>query len=256
LGKRIGKQFLDADSSPLLSIITVVFNGVDRLEETILSIAPHLNKEVEYIIVDGGSKDGTLDVIRQHEGHIDYWISEPDHGIYDAINKGITASHGHFFYVLNVGDKLLELPWAQLNDAVQRDADVALFKVLLSDGRTIESTIDYRIRFGNTIHHQGAFYSRKLNVQYQLDYKVFSDFNTNQKLFQQKKKFIAYDKVISLHALDGVSNERKYRQEYYRVIRNNFGIFWMLTGILYIKQGELRRAIVNKFRPKKIADNA
>ena len=73
---------------PLISIITVVFNGAKHLEETILSILNQSYPNIEYIIIDGGSTDGTLDIIKKYENYIDYWISEPDNGIYDAMNRG------------------------------------------------------------------------------------------------------------------------------------------------------------------------
>ena len=72
---------------PLITVITVVFNGVETLEETIKSIINQIYPNVEYIIIDGGSTDGTIDIIKKYEDSIDYWVSEPDKGIYDAMNK-------------------------------------------------------------------------------------------------------------------------------------------------------------------------
>lgn len=228
---------------PMVSIITVVFNGVNGLEETIVSIKSHKTRNIEYIIIDGGSTDRTVELIKKNESVVDYWSSEPDNGIYDALNKGIKIARGHFFYVLNVGDKLLQFPGAELNEAIKKDADVVLFNVLLSDGRIIKSQIDYRTRFGNTIHHQGAFYKRSLNIVYDVAFKVYSDFDINQKLFLKRRKFISFDKVISRHSLDGVSNDRKNRSEYFAVIRKNVGLIWVIIGYMYITQGELRNAI-------------
>jgi glycosyltransferase involved in cell wall biosynthesis len=226
--------------NPLVSIITVVYNGASGIEETVVSVKERLTDDIEYIIIDGGSSDGTLDVIRKHEASIDYWISEPDRGIYDAINKGIKISNGYFFFVLNLGDKLIELPHAELKEAKEKGGDVILFNVLLSNGKVISSKIDYRTRFGNTIHHQGAFYKRSLNITYDLTYRVYSDFDLNQKLFLQRKKFMKFNKVVSSHSLSGISNDRKYRSEYFSVIRKNFGLVWVIIGFLYIWQGEMR----------------
>ena len=232
-----------SENTPLVSIVTVVLNGIHALEKTLLSVRAQLNNDVEYIVVDGGSTDGTVELIQRHEDYIDHWSSGPDKGIYDALNKGIKLTRGHFFYVLNVGDELVALPYAELLEARKKNADVVLFSVLFSDGRIFRSTIDYRTRFGNTIHHQGAFYRRELNIVFDLAYKVFSDFDVNQKLFIQRKNFMSFDKVISRHSLDGVSNERKNFSEYLSVIRKNFGTFWVVVGFIYVKQGELRRSI-------------
>lgn len=89
---------------PLISVITVVYNGAKYLEETILSILNQSYPNIEYIIIDGGSTDGTLDIIKKYENYIDYWISEPDNGIYDAMNKGISISNGSTIGLLNSGD--------------------------------------------------------------------------------------------------------------------------------------------------------
>ena len=92
---------------PLISIITVVYNGEKYLEQTINSVINQTYKNIEYIIIDGGSTDGTLDIIKQYEQHIAYWISEPDKGQSDALNKGIKKANGQVLGWLNADDYLL-----------------------------------------------------------------------------------------------------------------------------------------------------
>jgi glycosyltransferase involved in cell wall biosynthesis len=89
---------------PLVTIITVVFNGEKYLEQTIQSVINQNYDNVEYIIIDGGSTDGTVDIIRKYEDRIDYWVSEPDNGIYDAMNKGISLSTGNIIGIINSDD--------------------------------------------------------------------------------------------------------------------------------------------------------
>ena len=91
-------------NNPLISIVTVVYNGKVFLEETILSIINQTYKNIEYIIIDGGSTDGTVDIIKKYENKISYWISEKDNGIYDAMNKGIKKSTGEWINFMNAGD--------------------------------------------------------------------------------------------------------------------------------------------------------
>jgi glycosyltransferase involved in cell wall biosynthesis len=237
-GKRLHQPHKECDR--LVSIITVVYNEVNTVRDTIQSVVRTHSDEREYLIIDGGSNDGTIDVIKSYDDSVDYWISEPDKGIYDAINKGISLSKGDYLLVVNAGDRLIHLPLEDLRVARALHADVVLFDVLFSNGKIFRSQIDYRSRFGNTVHHQGAFYSRKMNIKYDLAFKVFADFDVNQKLLIQKKKFLKFDKVISSHSLDGISNEKQYRGEYFSVIRKNFGLFWVLAGSLYLWQGELR----------------
>ena len=89
---------------PLISIITAVYNGEKNLEETILSVTNQTYDNVEFIIIDGSSTDGTIDIIKKYEDKIDYWISEKDSGIFDAMNKGILASKGDYINFMNAGD--------------------------------------------------------------------------------------------------------------------------------------------------------
>jgi glycosyltransferase involved in cell wall biosynthesis len=90
---------------PLVTIITVVFNGEKHLEQTIQSVISQTYNNVEYIIIDGGSTDGTVDIIRKYEEVIDYWVNEPDAGISDAMNKGISLATGILINHLHAGDK-------------------------------------------------------------------------------------------------------------------------------------------------------
>lgn len=95
---------------PIISIITVVFNASLVLEETVLSVLKQKDDAVEYIIIDGGSTDGTIDVIKKYQDRISDWVSEPDTGIYDAMNKGILRANGKYICFINTGDLLFELP--------------------------------------------------------------------------------------------------------------------------------------------------
>lgn len=87
-----------------ISVITVVYNGFLVLESTILSVINQTHPLIEYIIIDGKSTDGTVDLIKKHSKYVNYWISEKDEGIYDAMNKGILKASGDFVFFLNAGD--------------------------------------------------------------------------------------------------------------------------------------------------------
>ena len=91
-------------SATLITVITVVFNAARTIEETILSVIHQAYGNIEYIVIDGGSTDATLDIIRKYEHAIDYWVSENDKGIYDAMNKGINISTGDWVNFMNAGD--------------------------------------------------------------------------------------------------------------------------------------------------------
>ncbi|MGD0283763.1 MAG: glycosyltransferase family 2 protein [Dissulfurispiraceae bacterium] len=95
-----------ARQNPLITVITVVFNGAETLEQTILSVLRQSSDNVEYLIIDGGSTDGTLDIIRKYEYAIDYWVSEPDGGIYEAWNKAAGIALGDWCIFLGADDEL------------------------------------------------------------------------------------------------------------------------------------------------------
>ena len=108
-GRRTDGIYCRSDPTmPLASIITVVRNGEQTLERTMCSVFSQSYPNIEYIVIDGGSTDGTLDIIRKYDGRIAYWLSEPDHGISDAFNKGIAASTGELIGLLNADDWLSE----------------------------------------------------------------------------------------------------------------------------------------------------
>ena len=87
-----------------LSVITINFNNRDGLRKTIESVVKQTYKDFEYIIIDGGSTDGSVDVIKEYADKIDYWVSEPDKGIYNAMNKGIDVAKGEYCIFMNSGD--------------------------------------------------------------------------------------------------------------------------------------------------------
>jgi len=97
-------QQLSSKSLPLITIITVVYNGEKYLEETIKSVLAQNYPNIEYLVIDGGSTDGTLDILRRYDDYIDYWVSEKDKGIYDAINKGLTLARGSLVGIIGADD--------------------------------------------------------------------------------------------------------------------------------------------------------
>ncbi len=225
---------------PKITIITVLYNAVSTSEETVLSVINQNFDDFEYIIVDGGSTDGTLDVIKKHQDKITLWISEQDKGIYDAMNKGIKLAKGEYIYFINSGDILIELPILELTKS---DAVLIAFPVKLSNGNTFKPRIDNTIKTRNTLHHQGCFYRNHPKLEFDITFKVFSDFYLNQKMFKQKKKIeVCLSPIVAYHDLGGISNDKKYSKEIFAVVKKNFGIKYQFLSWLYFKkQGFMKR---------------
>jgi glycosyltransferase involved in cell wall biosynthesis len=219
---------------PLISIVTVVFNGEKHLAQTIDSVLRQTSHCVEYIVVDGGSSDGTVDILRRYEGQIGYWVSEPDTGIYNAMNKGWELSRGEYIYYLGADDVLLSLPIPSLRRACDAGIEIVYGDVHLSDGRTFKSRYGWELLFNNTLHHQGLFLKRTICPRSPFDehYRVFSDFDLNQRLYARKAHALFVKGPIARFSVDGVSNDRASSREFFQVIGNNFGPFAM--GIAYL----------------------
>lgn len=125
----------EKNDAVLITIITVAYNAKETIEQTILSVIGQSYSNVEFIVVDGGSTDGTLDIIRKYEHAIDYWISESDTGISNAFNKGILLSTGEYHLVLNADD------WYDIDAISTLAADLPAdqtFAVLCSDARVVD----------------------------------------------------------------------------------------------------------------------
>ena len=225
-----------------ITIITVVFNGADYIEETIQSVIQQRkireDLTISYLIIDGRSTDGTIDVIKRSEHHITKWISEPDLGIYDAMNKGwAEAEDDSYILFLGAGDRVEQLP-----DLSKYDSHKGIFgNVNLGNNRLYRSTADFRIRLGNTLHHQALLIHKSVHINppFNLAYKAYADYEFNARLYNQGIKFIFDDSFLS-YALPGGLTEKFHTEESQLIIRNNFGRFWELMSSLYYQYQNAR----------------
>lgn len=216
---------------PRITIITVVYNGASSLDATIHSILAQTYKHIDYIVVDGGSTDGTIDLLRRYNDKIAYWISEPDQGIYDAMNKGWSMAHDDSFILfLGAGDRIVQLPEPS---SIYKDYDVIYGKVDLGV-QHFRPKADARLRVVNSLHHQGMLVRKRLCLitPFNIRYKVYADFDFNQRLLKQGARFIFSDRLLA-HMQSGGISHKHYIQEYLQVIVNNFGLYWGILALLY-----------------------
>lgn len=175
---------------PLISVTTVVFNGAATLEHTIRSVIEQAYDNVEHIIIDGGSTDATLDILRKYDTSIDYWISEKDAGIYDAMNKGIALARGDYIGMLNADDYFASSSALEIIATRLRASNVdAVFSCLdIVDPANLDRVLrkycisrfsPFMLRIGVMPPHP-TFYCRKSCYekagQYRTDYRIAADF--------------------------------------------------------------------------------
>ena len=175
---------------PLISVITVSYNAVSTIEDTILSVINQTYSNIEYIIIDGGSTDGTVDIIKKYQEKISFWVSEPDKGIYDAMNKGIRMSTGDIVGIINSddfyhrGDVLEKV--AESFEAGETEAIYGDVRFVNPDNldRTVRYYSSKRFvpslfRFGFMPAHPTFFTYRKYFDQfgyYKTNYKIAADY--------------------------------------------------------------------------------
>ena len=229
------------NNDPLISVITVVLNSVKNIEPTISSVVDQLNENMEYLVIDGGSTDGTILKINKFQKKISYFISEPDIGIYSAINKAIIKARGKFIYIINCGDIMLKIPESIINENLH--ADLLCFPVILSSGSVFYPKLNSMLRFRNTLPHQGCLYRNIKGLSFNEKYKVFSDFDLNQKYLKNKKKIIIFQfPIIASHEIDGLSHNSKHSLEIFKIVRNNYGTLSQLLSFFNFKYlGLLKR---------------
>lgn len=165
---------------PYVSLITVVYNAKDFLESTIKSIIKQKQYNFEYIIIDGGSTDGTKEVIKKYETYINTWVSAPDKGIYDAMNKGINLAKGKYVIFINAQDEL-NVQLADLHQYFERDYALLYGQAHYIDSFGNRSLIGEEVSDPAVIFdkmptcHQAFFYNRKKINLYNLNFKIIAD---------------------------------------------------------------------------------
>ena len=177
---------------PKVSVITVVFNGIETLERTILSVINQTYKNIEYIIVDGGSTDGTQNLIKKYEKHISpntpslKTISEPDNGLYDAMNKGIKLATGDYFWFINSGDEIAATYTLKKIFENQVFAHIYYGETIMTNSKgqiignrrlTPPEKLTWKdLRNGMLVSHQSVIVSRDIAKMYDTNYRFSADY--------------------------------------------------------------------------------
>jgi glycosyltransferase involved in cell wall biosynthesis len=237
-GLRTQGYFKDGlGGKPLFTIVTVVYNGEQFLEETILSVINQTYDNVEYIIIDGGSNDGTLNIIRKYERLIDYWVSEKDSGIYDAMNKGISLSKGELVGLINADD-FYDLNAIELvsESFIESEADIIfgtkrlineeldLYRdIVIEAPSSLESVLLHSVH--PTVFVKKAVYER---MNFCLDYRVSADYKFMLDSYLSGVTFCKIPKVLACMRMGGISSQLNKD-----VVQLKFLYFGRFQGVIF-----------------------
>lgn len=199
-----------------ISIITICFNAATDLENTIASVRSQKYKDYEYIVVDGGSKDATLAVINGNSDKITKWVSEPDKGIYDAMNKGIKMASGEWVIMMNAGDVFADSQVLQnvFSHAIPDSITFLYGDILIrqKDGSLLRRVMSWQ---NGNVNHQAVIYRRRLHDEHGL-YIVTKKIIVSDYLFfvripeEQVQKI---DLAISINDTNGISTQGNWARQ-------------------------------------------
>lgn len=264
-----------------VSIITVVYNAVKTIEQTIQSVLNQTYPNIEYIIIDGGSTDGTVDVINKFQGKIDIFVSEKDDGLYDAMNKGIKSASGEIIGILNSDDTYTENAVSLVVDSFKhRPMDVLYGNALLVDDTSEVGLYDCsdieQLWYRMAVPHPSTFVRKEIYDKYGVfdtQYLIAADYDLMLRLYCEGVKFGHLDELlthfrlgglcmvrlnevteethtISLKYIDYCQEKEKYlpviQERYLQIVFSQFGKQDDETLITEIKQ-IIEHSVLNKF---------
>ena len=197
----------------LLSIVTINFNNCCGLQKTIESVVKQTFKDFEWIVIDGGSTDGSRELIERYADHFSYWVSEPDRGVYNAMNKGIKVAKGDYLQFLNSGDWLLDETSLERCFSHPFTGDIVYGDLLFvkDDGTNVKSCfpkpLSLRYFYQRSLGHNASFIRRELLQEelYDERFKIVSDWAFFLKQALRNRCFEYIDETISCFDTNGVS---------------------------------------------------
>ena len=218
-----------------ITILTATLNSEKTLEQTISSVVAQDYKDIEYIIIDGNSTDNTIKIIKKYERYGVKWISEPDDGLYDALNKGIEMATGDYFMVLGSDDSLYSKDSiSKVVANLEPDTDVLSATVIVVDDKSKKCyklynhhASDNKKFFGEMIPHQGMIVKTSFGKKYQFDkkYKIAADFKFFlQCYYCDNIKFKFIDEPVTFYSSNGLSANEELRCVEYNSIYNELGL--------------------------------
>lgn len=231
---------------PTITIITVVYNAKSLIEETIKSVLQQTYPFIEYIVIDGASTDGTLEIIEPYRASLARFCSEKDAGIYDAMNKGLKKATGDYVLFLNAGDQLADSTTIENVFSSKKDADVYYgntkiideYGNLLGDRRlNPPAELNWKsLRFGMCVSHQSFIPKRSLCDPYDLTYTVSADIDWVIRILKKSLVIVNVNRAISKFLIGGTSarNRKSGLMERFKIMIKYYGLVPTVMNHCYI----------------------
>jgi glycosyltransferase involved in cell wall biosynthesis len=222
--------------NPKLSVITIVYNNVRDIERTMLSVLGQTYTNIEYIIVDGLSNDGTLQVINKYQDRISKLISEKDNGIYDAMNKGLAVATGNYVIFMNSGDEFYAADTVANVFAAADDADIYYGETEMIDDngqslgqRRHQAPVAFTWRdfkYGMSISHQAIYIRRTLTEPYDSRYQLSADIDWIISAAKKARKIVNVNQYVAKYLVGGMSKKkhRQSLQERFNIMKRYYGL--------------------------------
>ena len=221
---------------PVLSVITIVYNNARDIERTLLSALNQTYNAIEYIVIDGASNDGTLEIIKRYESRIAKLISEKDKGIYDAMNKGLALATGDYVIFMNSGDEFYAADTVTKVFATAPDADIYYGETeMVNDEREslgqrrhkAPAKFNWRsFKYGMSVSHQAIYIKRSLVEPYDPKYQLSADIDWIIRAAKRAKKIVKVDGYVAKYLVGGMS-KAKHKQsllERFDIMKRHYGL--------------------------------
>lgn len=223
-------------AAPVLSVITVVYNNITDIERTMLSVLGQSYPHIEYIVIDGASNDGTLDVVEKYKARLAHFISEKDNGIYNAMDKGLALASGDYVVFMNSGDEFFDNETVAAVFASEPDADIYYgeTEMIGADGSSLgqrrhkapEKFTWRGFKYGMSISHQAIYIKRSLLEPYGTKYQLSADIDWIIRAAKKAEKTVNVNRYVAKYLIGGMS-KKKHRQsllERFDIMKQHYGL--------------------------------
>ncbi|MCU0437675.1 MAG: glycosyltransferase [Raineya sp.] len=244
---------------PKISVITVTYNAEAYLEKTFESVFAQTYPHIEYVVIDGKSKDKTVEIIKKYESKIHFWLSEPDKGLYDAMNKAISHATGEYMIFMNAGDTFYEHTTLEKVFQKAENADIYYGEAMILEAETLKplglrseitpqktpKKLTWKsLRLGMVVCHQAFIAKKSIAPFYDLQYKYSADVNWVIECLKNAQKIINTETVIANFSLGGLTTQKRKTSlwERYEVLKKHYGFvsnlfnhfLILLRGVFFI----------------------